>query len=224
MNKNLVTLVLILILVVIIVAASIFIMKGKPTEAPGAHAGDPVPTAAPPRESETPSAGGEGGQSGESGGTAEPIATREPLVTPEPTPVPTPQPTPVPTPKPTPVPADASGSFSSNTGTGLNIRADWQTYRDASGSRKLKVDVSIVSYSIFTSSQYKSITLKVGGNAWSADCAGFSYDGKDQIVTKAASFTVDAPAPGTQISVEWYYGGSYSGKDLHTITATGTVG
>ena len=222
MNKSLVTLVLILILVVVIVAASIFIMKGKSAE--DDRSSDPIVTPAPPRETESPSGGSESGVSGGSGGAETPIATREPLATPAPTPAPTPVPTPAPTPKPTPIPADASGSFSSNTGTGLNLRVDWQTYRDAGGSRKLKADVYIVSYSIFTSAQYKSITLKVGGNAWGADCAGISYDGKDQIATKAASFTVDAPASGTQISVEWYYGGSYSGKDLHTITATGTVG
>ena len=44
------------------------------------------------------------------------------------------------------------------------------------------------------------------------------------IVTKAASFTVDAPAPGSTATVEWYYGGSYSGKALEYITASGTVG
>lgn len=224
MNKSLVTLVLILILVVVIVAASIFIMKGKSAE--DDRSGDPIVTPAPPRETESPSGGGESGGSGQVGGAEAPIATREPLATPAPIPAstPAPAPTPAPTPKPTPIPADASGSFSSNTGTGLNLRVDWQTYKDGGGSRKLKADVYIVSYSIFTSAQYRSITLKVGSNAWGADCAGISYDGKDQIATKAASFTVDAPAPGSTVSVEWYYGGSYSGKELHTITATGTVG
>ena len=225
MRKSIVTLTLILILVVIIVAASIFILKGKPSDS-GGRADDPIVTAAPPRESESPASGGtgEGGSgSGASGGADAPIATREPLATPAPTPQPTPEPTPKPTPAPTPAPADAEGSFSANTGTGLNRRVDWRTYTAADGKRKLQADVSIVSYSIFTSSQYKSITLKLGNNAWSADCPGVSYDGKDQIVTKAASFTVDAPAPGSTATVEWYSGGTYSGKDLHTITATGTI-
>ena len=61
------------------------------------------------------------------------------------------------------------------------------------GKQKLQADVYILSYSIFTSYQWKSITLKIGDQAWGADCAGFSYEGKDQIATKAATFTVDAP-------------------------------
>ena len=100
---------------------------------------------------------------------------------------------------------------------------DWKTYTTG-GQRKLQADVYIVSYSIFTSYQWKSITLTIGDKAWSADCSGFSYEGKDQISTKAATFTVDAPPAGTPASVEWYYGGSYSGKDLTYITANGVVG
>ena len=135
----------------------------------------------------------------------------------------TPAPTPAPTPKPTPIPADAEGSFRSDTGTGLNLKVDWKIYTTG-GKQKLQADVYIVSYSIFTSYQWKSITLKIGDQAWGADCAGFSYEGKDQIATKAATFTVDAPPSGTAVSVEWYYGGSYSGKELTYITASGVIG
>ena len=214
MSKSIHTLLLILLLVVVIVLASIFILRGKPEETPGTD--DPVVTAAPPRDMETP-----GAASGPET-TAEPvIVTRAPIETPAPTPKPAP--TPAPTPKPTPIPAESEGSFRSDTGTGLNLRVDWKIYTTG-GKQKLQADVYIVSYSIFTSYQWKSITLKIGDQAWGADCAGISYDGADQISTKAASFTVDAPAPGTSASVEWYYGGSYSGKDLTYITANGVVG
>ena len=217
MRRSINTLMLILVLVVVIVLASIFILRGKPEET--AKTDDPVVTAAPPRDTETP------GAASASEATAEPvIVTRAPIETPAPTPAPTPKPapTPAPTPKPTPIPAESEGSFRSDTGTGLNLRVEWKTYT-AGGQRKLQADVYIVSYSIFTSYQWQSITLKLGDKVWGADCAGISYDGADQISTKAASFTVDAPAPGTSASVEWYYGGSYSGKDLHTITATGVI-
>ena len=219
MKKSINTLLLILLLVLVIVAASIFILRGKPSDKEDHRAATATVTPAPPRETEAP-----GQQADPASPTAAPVVeTRAPLETAPPTPAPTPAPTPQPTPKPTPAPADASGSFSSNTGTGLNLKVDWKTFTGTDGKRKLQADVSIVSYSIFTSSQYRSITLKVGGGAWSADCPGISYDGKDQIVTKAATFTVDAPAPGTAASVEWYYGGSYSGKALDTITASGTI-
>ncbi len=118
---------------------------------------------------------------------------------------------------------DAKGSFSSDSGTGLNLKVEWRTVTAGAGERKLQVDVSIVSYSIFATAQYKSITLRVGDKSWSADFAGKQYDGKEQIVTPAARFEVDAPAPGTQITVEWAYGGTYSGKELKVITAVGAV-
>ena len=214
MKKSINTLLLILLLVVIIVAASIFILRGSSSEERG-KTDDPVVTAAPPRETEAPPS------PTPEETTPAPIATRPPIETPAPTPKPAP--TPAPTPKPTPIPADSQGSFRSDTGTGLNLRVDWKIYTTG-GKQKLQADVYIVSYSIFTSYQWKSITLKIGDQTWGADCAGFSYEGKDQIATKAATFTVDAPPSGTAVSVEWYYGGSYSGKELTYITASGVIG
>ena len=224
MRKSIATMVVVLLLVLIVVVAGIFIMRGKPADETGSRGVDPSAAIGPPRETEAPASSAAPEASSEN--TETPIATREPLPTAPPAtpaPAPTPAPTPKPTPAPTPAPADASGSFRSDTGTGLNLKVDWKTYTAADGTRKLKADVSIISYSIFTSNQYQSITLRVGGSAWSADCPGISYDGPNQITTPAASFTVNAPAAGTAISVDWAYRGSYSGKDLGTITATGTV-
>lgn len=219
MRRNNAMLLLILLLVLIIVAASIFILRGTPSGKDGSPAKTDV-TPAPPRETSAPSPADPGTQPG-----TEPGTSPTPAETPEPTPSPTPEPTPAPTPSPTPepTPADAKGSFSSDTGTGLNLRVDWRTVTAGAGERKLQVDVSIVSYSIYASAQYRSITLRIGEKSWSADCPAVSYDGKDQIKTTVASFETDAPAPGTQIAVEWAYGGTYSGKELKLITARGTV-
>ena len=236
MKRNGSSMILILLLVLVIVLASIFILRGTPAakDDPSAAPGSKV-TPAPPRDTASPasqtsgeasgqSSGQSSGQtSGQTGGGDTPAPAASSAPTAPPTPEPTPEPTPAPTPEPTPAPADAEGSFSSNSGTGLNLRVDWHSYTAADGTRKLKADVSIVSYSIFCSAQYKSITLKIGGNSWSADNPGVSYDGKDQIITPVASFTVDIPAGGTAATVEWYYGGTYSGKSLDVITASGTV-
>ncbi len=218
MRRNNATLLLILLLVLIIAAASVFILRGSPGE--DDPSGKPVVTPAPPRETTAPVPGASDPQPGTEPGTS-PAPAETPVAAPEPTPEPTPVPTPEPT--PTPPPADAEGSFSSDTGTGLNLRVDWRTYTAADGTRKLTADVSVVSYSIFASAQYQSITLKLGEKSWSADFAGVQYDGKDQIKTPAASFTVDAPAPGTQAAVEWAYGGTYSGKELKIISARGVI-
>lgn len=215
MKRSIYSLFLVLLLVIIVCAAGYFILRGTPSDGGDSRTPGAVVTPAPPRDTPAPDAPQP---------TAEaPIETRAPLETPEVTVPPEPTAAPTPAPTPTPAPADAEGSFRSDTGTALNLKVDWKTYKAADGTRKLQADVYIVSYSIFTSYQWKSITLTVGDKAWSADCSGFSYEGKDQISTKAATFTVDAPPAGTPISVEWYYGGSYSGKDLDTITASGVI-
>lgn len=216
MKRGIYTLVLLLLLVLLIVAASIFILRGTPSDKddPAAKA---TLTPAPPRETSTAPA-----DTAAPGDTPGPAGTPAPSETPEPTPEPTPAPTPAPTPKPTPQ-ADAEGSFRSDSGTGLNLEVSWRCFTGADGKRKLQADVSIVSYSIYASAQYRSITMRIGDQSWSADCPAISYDGKDQIRTHAASFTVDAPAPGTSVTVEWAYGGTYSGKELDVITARGTV-
>lgn len=214
MKRSIYSLFLVLLLVIIVCAAGYFILRGTPSDGGDSRTPGAVVTPAPPRDTPAPDVPQP---------TAEaPIETRAPLETPEVTAPPEPTAAPTPAPTPTPAPADAEGSFRSDTGTALNLKVDWKTYTTG-GQRKLQADVYIVSYSIFTSYQWKSITLTVGDKAWSADCSGFSYEGKDQISTKAATFTVDAPPAGTPISVEWYYGGSYSGKDLDTITASGVI-
>ena len=137
--------------------------------------------------------------------TRPPAETEKPVETPTPTETPTP---------------DASGSFSSNTGTGLNIRADWYTLP---GGQTLQVDVYCVSYSIYSSAQWQSVQLTVGGQTHAADSRAISHEGSDQVVSPLASFTVDTPPSGSPISVSWNYRGSYSGQELDEIVATGSI-
>lgn len=215
MKKSSLYFALLLILVIVIAVLGILIVQRKaPAEEP------PAPTDAPiihPPVKETV--------------TAAPEETPEPVI-PEETPEPTEPPifetrppieTEAPEKTPEPVPADASGSFRSDTGTGLNLKADWKTYTDAGGARKLQVDVSTLSYSFFTSPLYQSIVLTVDGKTYSANSAEVSYDGKDLKETPMASFTVDAPASGSPVSVTWHYKGTYSGKALDEITASGVI-
>lgn len=137
--------------------------------------------------------------------TRPPVETEVPVETPEPT--------------ETPVP-DASGRFASDTGTGLNIRVDWYTLP---GGQRLQVDVFCVSYSIYSAAQWQSVQLSVDGQTYAADSRAVSYDGKDQVASPLASFTVDAPPSGSPITVTWNYKGSYSGQDLNEIVASGSI-
>lgn len=155
--------------------------------------------------------------------TETPEPTEEPVfVTKEPvSPTETPEPTPEVTQRP---PVSASGSFSSNTGTYLNLLVEWSAYTAADGSDKLQVDVSATSYAFNTSALYNAITITVGGQSYTMNSPEVSYEGSELATTPLASITVDAPQGDTEIRVVWDYRGSYSGKELDTIEAVGTAG
>lgn len=173
--------------------------------------------------------------------TPAPAETTEPprvnIETPEPT---EPEPTVTPTPTAPPVfetkppvetepPASArpaaemSGSFTSNTGTGLNLLVEWFTFVDANGDYKLGLDVSAVSYSFYTDSMYNAIEIQIGDYSAAMSSPSVSYSGSDQAITPLISTTVDAPSGATNISVTWNYRGSYSGVELDKISASGTA-
>lgn len=161
--------------------------------------------------------------------TSEPAPAElpEPVETPEPTkaPDPTLQPaaTPEPTPAPTPRPADASGSFSSDTGTALNLLVNWAVYTDGGGSRKMEVALSAAHYALHTDYSAYALSLTVGGRSYSADCAAIQYDGAERTVTPLHVFTLEAPSGSAGIEAVWHFKGSYSGKELERITASGTA-
>lgn len=155
-----------------------------------------------------------------------PEPTPEPEETPEPTPEPSPEPTPEPTPEATEEPVQnisASGSFSSDTGTGLNIQVDWNAYNAEDGSVRLSVDISASHYSFFTSSLYNALEVTIGGDTYYANSAEVSYDGDELQLTKMASFDIPVDAGSANIDVVWHYRGTYSGVELDEITASGSA-
>ena len=209
---------LLILVVIIAILGFLVVQRGiaptpsEPTPVPENTADLPAEnTPAPPPSSspeETPSAEP----------TEPPVfETRPPMESPEPTEEPheTPE-------LPSAIPS-ASGSFTSSTGTGLNLLVEWTTVPSEDGSATLLVDVSAVSYSFFTSSLYQSLSLNLNGELYTANSAAVSYDGTDQIATQLATFSLEAPASGTPISVTWAYRGSYSNKQLDEIVATGII-
>lgn len=167
--------------------------------------------------------------------TAPPERTPEPapaVETPEPEPSETPAPTPAlqlaetpePTPAPTPRPAGVSGSFASDTGTALNLLADWTVYTDAEGNRKMEVALSATHYALRTDESKYGLSLTVDGRSYSADCPAIEYDGGETAVTPLHTFMLDAPSGSAEIEAVWHFKGSYSGKELEQITASGTAG
>lgn len=155
--------------------------------------------------------------------TPEPTPTATPQPTPQPTPKPTPTPAPTPTPTPTPASDLGTGSFSSNTGVGLDLVVDWSAGAGAEGASNVTFSVSLNSYSLYTDALPGALTLTVGSETYNFDTPSVSYDGHTQINTPFATKTVSVPAGTVSVSAQWYYRGTYSGAYLESITASGVV-
>ena len=172
--------------------------------------------------------------------TADPAATssapavQAPVYT---TPSPTPDPTPVPTAEPTPVPQPkgmviSSGTISSNTGSLLNIHADWTAMVEDENNASVTVTVYADSYQL----HYTAVTpvkIKVGDNTVSVNASDIEYDLGTLKSTLLGTATVTVPLSRGEsntfpISAQWYFGGEYGDGNgnrvsLETITCEGAI-
>ena len=168
------------------------------------------------------------------------------IQTPAPTAVPTPVPTPVPTVAPvaTPLPTTApttvpvqttltSGSFSSQTGTWLNITADWSVKALSQDHVQVTVSVSAVSYALHYTGLARALNISLDGQYVTLDPASVTYDGGEQAVHAlgTTNFTVDLPVNSSKalaLQVAWEFNGemgSPSGEriQLDVIECGGTI-
>ena len=171
--------------------------------------------------------------------TPAPTPTPTPAPTPAPTPVPTPAPTPAPTPTPTPAPTPTptpvhsgeqlgSGVFTSNTGVGLNIRADWSAVSVDNDSVEISIKISTDSYAMTLQAVPYAVKLCVGEQYVTMDGPALNYSGYELINTPfgSKSFTVYAPVGSSvsvPVAVEWHYGGTYSDTVLDVIECGGYI-
>ena len=163
-----------------------------------------------------------------------PVATPVPEVAATPVPVITPapvMPTPLPTTVPTTVPTLTnltSGSFTSDTGTGLNISADWNVQTLNQDQVTVTVSVSVLSYTLHTQANPYSVNIGLDDQYVSLEAPAINYDGGGQVRSALAtqSFTVDLPANSSRamiLQVEWQFNGSYGSVDLPVIECGGTI-
>ena len=159
------------------------------------------------------------------------------VATPAPTPVPTPVPvqTPLPTTAPTTVPVQTtltSGSFSSQTGTWLNITADWSVTSLDQSRAQVTVSVSAVSYALHYSGFPRSLNISLDGQYVSLDPPSIVYDGGEQAIHSlgTTNFTIDLPANSSKtlaLQVEWQFNGEMGGPNgrmlLDSIECGGTI-
>ncbi len=116
-----------------------------------------------------------------------------------------------------------SGSFQSDTGTGLNIRVDWSVVRGVMGEKTLEVQVSTLSYSLYSIEMPSGVELTVNGAVSVGKSAAVNYSGRSQIASPLASFSVPNLSGTVQLSAVWHFNGSYSGVALSDIRASGTA-
>ena len=161
-----------------------------------------------------------------------PTATPTPAAT-----VPTASPTPTPVPTATPEPVQpvipqgeviGSGSFTSDTGTPLNLRADWTaTVLDAERV-EVTVNVYLVSYQIEVRELYNAVNVSVGDQYASADSPAIKWENNTKLETLLAStvHTLSLPSGSSAsfpLAAQYQFGGTYSKVELPVIECGGTI-
>ena len=149
--------------------------------------------------------------------TFAPVPTPAPVFAPAPTPVPTPPPTATPQPAGMPL---GSGSLASDSGTSLNIRADWSAVTADAGNAEVTVIVYAEHYSLYYNS-FQSLFVSLGDRSQSLYANEIMTDSNEHQLTELGrtSFTVPL-SQGEEsmfpLNVEWRYNGVY-GKDANGV-------
>lgn len=155
--------------------------------------------------------------------------TTAPTVAPTATPAPTPTPTPVPTATPAPAgQALGSGSFSSETGVPINIRANWTATVLDSERVQVKVEVILDSYALHIAESYGALNVSVGDQYASSSTPAVDYDGNEQLSTVLGSTThtlnlAQGQSSSFTVAVEYHFGGTYSDQELPVIECGGSI-
>ena len=145
-------------------------------------------------------------------------------------PVATPVPTMVPTPTPIPVGETiGKGSFRSDTGVPMNIRADWTAVIEDAEHVKVMVDVYLESYQINLIAVDRAVNVSVGDVYVSSGAPAVEWDQNVQIDTLMASTEHLLYMPSGvgedsfPVAVEYHFGGTYSKVELPVIECGGSI-
>lgn len=233
MSKGRIKAVLFIIVFLLVIAVAVNLLMDMQSE----RKADAAPTNDPYANTVTPS-----------------IETQPALETPQPTPaiapstaptatpvpatqVPTQAPTPTPVPTATPEPVQpvipqgeviGSGSFTSDTGTPLNLRADWTaTVLDAERV-EVTVNVYLVSYQIEVRELYNAVNVSVGDQYASENSPAIKWENNTKLETLLAStvHTLSLPSGSSAsfpLAAQYQFGGTYSKVDLPVIECGGTI-
>ena len=175
-----------------------------PTEVPATPAPTPVPTPTP-----------------------EP--TRDPYIDTPATPVPTLQPLPTPTGTPTPEGEElGTGTFRSETGVGLNVRAEWTANVMDAKHVKVTMQIWLDSYSLHLIQVNNCVNVSVGESYVTANAPAVDIDdnGAHQTLLATTEHVVnlaDGESRSFPVQVEYQFGGTYQQQELPVIECGGAI-
>ena len=181
-----------------------------PTEAP---APTPVPATPAPTPAPTP--------------TPEP--TRDPYIDTPATPVPTLQPLPTPTGTPLPEGEElGTGTFRSETGVGLNVRAEWTANVMDAKHVKVTMQIWLDSYSLHLIQVNNCVNVSVGESYVTANAPAVDIDdnGAHQTLLATTEHVVnlaDGESRSFPVQVEYQFGGTYQQQELPVIECGGAI-
>jgi len=122
-----------------------------------------------------------------------------------------------------------SGSFRSDTGTGLNIRADWSAAISGQDTADITVTVYADCYSLYTTATPGALNIALDGQYVSLASPAIERDGTagaGSVEINSRTFTVPLVSGAHReipLDVTWLYRGSYSGVNLDTIECGGNI-
>ena len=233
MSKGRIKAVLFIIVFLLVIAVAVNLLMDMQSE----RKADAAPTNDPYANTVTPSIETQPQPAVE---TAQPTPAAAPSTAPTATPVPaTPVPTLTPTPVPTATPEPAqpiipqgevigSGSFTSDTGTPLNLRADWTATVLDSERVEVTVNVYLVSYQIEVRELYNAVNVSVGDQYASENSPAIKWENNTRLETLLAStvHTLSLPSGSSNsfpVAVQYQFGGTYSKVELPVIECGGTI-
>lgn len=165
--------------------------------------------------------------------TATPVPTPDPYIDAPATPVPTLQPLPSATPAPTTpaVPAGEEvgrGTFRSNTGVGLNLRAEWVAQVMDESHVKVTVQVFLDSYSLHITGATNAVNVSVGDSFVSANAPSVDIDdnASHESLLATTEHVVNLSAyerKSYPVQVEYQFGGVYQQKELPVLECGGPI-
>lgn len=115
----------------------------------------------------------------------------------------------------------ATGSFTSSTGTQLNLLVNWMVQTDGYGQKTLYVDVNTTSYSLYSNGG--GVELTVNGMVYTATAASVNYGGNSMVTNRLASFSIPGVSGAVSLSAVWHFNGSYSGVPINDIRANSVI-